>query len=148
MILIARPFGSELLVTLMVGNYTVKPDPKGLAISIMDFQSSPWNNSAELWDDVFDAVAVMDHLFRGHNPDFFYKMFSRARVALSLATRDLEKAPEFEFTKVQLCALWEVFGSDLTSSDNLLLTESQFITKCGETFDFKKVNEVSSLRYL
>ena len=131
---------TELLVALMVGNYTIKPDPRGMSISIMDFQSSPWNNSTELWDDVFEAAAVMDHLFRGLTPDFFYKMFIRARLALSRATQDLEKAPEFDFTKVQLCALWEVFGSDLTSSDNLLLTEIEFTKKVGETFDFKKVD--------
>ena len=67
-------------------------------------------------------------------------MFTRARLALSRATQDLEKAPEYEFTKLQLCALWEMFGSDLTSSDNLNLPEIQFTEKCCDTFDFKKVD--------
>ena len=95
----------ELLVALMIGNYSIRQDPKGNTISLLDFQEHTWTTTAGMWADVFEAAVVMDTLFRLNSPNIFMEMFLKARAVLRKIAQELDEHSDFDFTKSQLCSL-------------------------------------------
>ena len=127
---------TELLVALMIGNYTIHQDSKCNSISLLDFQNSIWTTTANMWSDVFEAAGAMDILFRLESPSLFMELFIKARNVLRKITQELNEISEFDFTRSTLCTLWQSFGLVVTRADLLSAPLEDINEVLDNTFSF------------